>query len=147
MVGTVAAQVLAVVGLGGVVGCFSPVPVGAWGVCVVLYFVAWPPPANCGDMGHDPGEPTPYIVPGLFTFGEAANGEGTFTEEGAWGEVRGIMDDAVRFPALGIDCGDVNCVSMTGVSVSMVMGEGGASSSAEEACLEVIPPTLATSST
>lgn len=29
MVGTVAAQVLAVVGLGGVVGCFSPVPDGA----------------------------------------------------------------------------------------------------------------------
>lgn len=29
MVGTVAAQVLAVVGLGGVVGCLSPVPVGA----------------------------------------------------------------------------------------------------------------------
>lgn len=43
------------------------------------------------------------------------------------------MGDAVRFAALGIGCGDVNCVSMPGVSVSMVMGEGGASSSAEEA--------------
>lgn len=73
-------------------------------------------------------------MPGLLTFGEAENGDGTFTEaEGAWGEVRGIMGDAVRFVALGIGCGDVNCVSMPGVSVSMVMGEGGASSSAEEA--------------
>ena len=53
----------------------------------------------------------------------------------------------MRLAALGIGCGDVNCVSMTGVSVSMVMGEGGASSSAVEACREVIPPTLATSST
>lgn len=69
------------------------------------------------------------------------------TEEGAWGEVRGIMGDAVRLAALGIGCGDVNCESMTDVSVSMVMGEGGASSSAVEACREVIPPTLATSST
>ena len=57
------------------------------------------------------------------------------------------MGDAVRFDALGIDCGDVNCVSIPGVSVSMVIGDGGASSSAVEAWREVIPPTLATSST
>lgn len=58
------------------------------------------------------------------------------------------MGDAVRFAALGIGCGDVNWGSMTGLSVSMVIGgEGGASSSAVHACREVIPPTLATSST
>ena len=32
MVGVVAAHVLAVSGRGGVVGCFSPVPDGGWGV-------------------------------------------------------------------------------------------------------------------
>jgi len=68
------------------------------------------------------------------TLGDAENGEGTLTEaDGAWGEVREIMGDALRLDALGIGCGDVNCGSMTGVSVSMVMGEGGASSSAVEA--------------
>ena len=57
------------------------------------------------------------------------------------------MGDAVRFAVPVIGCGDVNCASMTGASVSMVMGEGGASSSAVEAWREVIPPTFATSST
>lgn len=74
-------------------------------------------------------------MPGLFTFGDAENGEGTFPEaEGAWGEVREIKGDAVRFAALDMGCGDVKGGSMTAaVSVSMVMGEGGASSSAVEA--------------
>ena len=85
---------------------------------------------------------------GLFTLGDAENGEGTLTEpEEAWGEVRAIMGDAPMFGALGIDCGDVNWGSMTDASVSMAMGEGGASSSAVDAWREVIPPTFATSST
>ena len=41
MVGTVAAQVLAVIGRGGVVGCFSPVPEGAWEVSVVLGMIKY----------------------------------------------------------------------------------------------------------
>lgn len=56
------------------------------------------------------------------------------------------MGDAVRFAVPGTGCGDVNCASITGASVSMVIGEGGASSSAVEVLREVIPPVLATSS-
>ena len=97
---------------------------------------------------NSPGDPTPYMLPGLLRLGEAEKGDGTFTEaEEAWGEVREIMGDAPRFGPLGIDCGDINWGSMTDVSVSMVMGDGGSSLSAVEACREVIPPTLATSST
>ena len=46
--------------------------------------------------------------------------------------MREIIGDVVRF-VFGKGCGDVNWESMAGVSMSMVIGEGGASSSAVEA--------------
>jgi len=52
----VEAQVRAVSGLGGVVGCFSPLPEEVWELGEGLYFAVCPVVENCGDMGQGPGD-------------------------------------------------------------------------------------------
>ena len=64
-----------------------------------------------------------------------------------WDELRGWPGEAVKLWDEAGAWGDVNCVSMTDGSVSMVTGDGIDSSSAVAVVLVVIPPALATSST